>query len=476
MKKISSHPQHRQSYDPSRWYFLFAFGISFIYWIYLLCTSQTEIKWDSIDYQSLGNMIHHQGWSEFFRTGPNREPLYPFLVSISMRLADGLHIHYLKMLAVLQFTLLFLTQFFTLKILQKINIKPLLTAIVILYIGISPALINCALSLYSEILIIMLIPAAVFIISYIFTNIHDYSLPKIATWGFILGIVLLTLTFTKGIFEISGPLIILSSILMLKRFHKTKNLFKKYVVLIFVCLLTFYAGLSSYKSINKNTNGVYTLTNRGAWALYGYAARRVEPLTRERLLTALAYVPGEGACSMLFGNEKCYFWSIFSSDTFGMGKLQEITNLGFQGEALDKEMLRLAFQKVQSNPIQYLFFTALEGFKIFFWESTKLGFVIYPTWLTTLYDQILFKNALRLFMAGFSLAGICYLIRMMWRNYRPDSKMDDGQFIMLFFLLSLIVFYTAVYSLFLLGARYSVPMAPLFLCGIAYLVQRYHKA
>ncbi|MCB9770987.1 MAG: hypothetical protein H6754_00325 [Candidatus Omnitrophica bacterium] len=476
MKKNTPTPPRTHEQNSSLWYFRFAFGFSFIYWIYLLCTSQTEIKWDSLDYQNLGYMIYHQGWGEFFRTGPNREPLYPLLISISMFFADGLHIHYLKMLAVLQFALLFLTQFFTLKILQRINIKPLLTALVILYIGISPALINCALSLYSEILIIMLIPMTIFIMSHVFINLNKYSLHKIMMWGLILGIILLTLTFVKGIFEISGPLIILSSMFMLKRFYKTKNLLKRYVILIFVCLLTFYSGLSSYKFINKHTNGVYTLTNRGAWALYGYAARRVEPLTRERLLTALAYIPGEGACNMLFGNEKCYFWSIFSSDTFGMGKLQEVTNSGIQGEAIDKEMIRLSLQKVQSKPIQYLFFTGLEGFKIFFWESTKLGFVIYPPWLTAIYDQILFKNALRLVMAGFSLTGICYIIRMLWRNDRPDSKMDDGQFITLFFLLSLIVFYTAVYSLFLLGARYSVPTAPLFLCGIAYLVQRYYKA
>ncbi|MCC6759382.1 MAG: hypothetical protein IT395_07135, partial [Candidatus Omnitrophica bacterium] len=349
---------------------LCAFGLPILYWIYLLYTAQTEIKWDSFDYEHLGQMITLQGWAEFFKTGPNREPIYPLLISLCMRLADGLHVPYLKVLAALQFALLFLTQLFSFKILQKLNVKPAVSALAVFYIGISPALVNCALSLYSEILIIALIPAAILIFSKIFNSFSTYNLSRVIFAGIVIGLTLIALTFVKGIFEIAGPAIILSSLLISKRIAKKPDAFKRYLIMILAGLFTFYAAIFAYKAANKHYNGNFTLTNRGAWAFYGFAARRVEPMPKERLMAGLAFIPGEGACKKFYSEEQCYFWSFYTSDNFSITKLKELMAQGYEGEALDKELMRLSVEKITSAPLQYTVLTGLEGFKVLFWETT----------------------------------------------------------------------------------------------------------
>ena len=35
---------------------------------------------DASFYEKLGKMIHEAGWETYFRTGPHREPFYPFLI------------------------------------------------------------------------------------------------------------------------------------------------------------------------------------------------------------------------------------------------------------------------------------------------------------------------------------------------------------------------------------------------------------
>lgn len=453
--------------------FLCAFGLPILYWTYLLFTAQTEIKWDSFDYEHLGRMITYQGWAEFFKTGPNREPIYPFLISLSMRIADGLHAPYLKVLAVMQFALLFLTQLFSFKILQKLNVKPLFTALAVFYIGISPALVNCALSLYSEILIIALIPAAILIISRILNDFSKYKLGRCVGAGVMIGLTLITLTFVKGIFEIAGPLALISSLLIIKRIAKKTDALKRYIIFLLVGFLTFYAALFAYKSVNKHYNGNFTLTNRGAWAFYGFAARRVEPMPKERLMAGLAFIPGEGACKKFYSEEQCYFWSFYTSDNFSITKLKELMAQGYEGEALDKELMRLSVEKITSAPLQYTVLTGLEGFKVLFWETTKLGFVIYPGWLAALYDVELFKNFLRLAWAVLSLAGLIYGFYLLFP--RRKNKMADGAFITLFMVLSVIFFYIAIYSLFQLGPRYSVPAGPIMICLTALFMQRFYK-
>lgn len=443
-------------------------GVSLLYWTYLFFTTQPEIKWDSFDYEHLGTMISQQGWGEFFKTGPNREPLYPFLISLCMNIANSLHLAYLKVLVFVQFILLLITQLLTFKILRKLDVKPVVNALIVLYIGISPVLINCAFSLYSEILIIALIPAAILLLSRIFKDVSKYKTTHIVLRGIGVGLILTVLTLTKGIFEVAGPLILISTLFIALRLAPKANGLKKWAALILVGLLTFFSVLTAYKATNKHFNGNFTLTNRGAWALYGFSARRTEPMTQERILAGLTFIPGEGACKKFYSEEECKFWSFYHSDELGVGKLKELMAQGLDGEALDKELLRLSIEQIKINPGQYAMLTAAEGFKILFWESTKLGFVIYPGWLTTLYDNQMFKDSLRLFFAVLSLIAFLSGIKAL-------QRLKGEEILILFFILSTIFFYAAVYSLFVLGTRYAVPVAPLFLCLIALWIQRFQR-
>ena len=100
--------------------------LSLIYWIYLASTVQPILVHDALSYQHLGSILYNKGgWIEYFKTGPNREPVYPFLLSISMRLADVLSVSYLSVQIFFQFGVLWISQLLLLKILNKLKMRPL---------------------------------------------------------------------------------------------------------------------------------------------------------------------------------------------------------------------------------------------------------------------------------------------------------------------------------------------------------------
>ena len=86
------------------------FLTTFLYWIYLVFTSRMTIAFDAIDYESLGKMLAEKGWIEFFRTGPHREPFYPALIAVCMRLGNFFGLSYQLIQVLIQFLILFLTQ------------------------------------------------------------------------------------------------------------------------------------------------------------------------------------------------------------------------------------------------------------------------------------------------------------------------------------------------------------------------------
>ena len=100
-----------------------AFGICWVYWFYLIFSSQMYIVFDAKGYEGLGKMLHEKGWVEFFRTGPHREPLYPLLISVSMHLADIFSCSYEVITKFLQVVLLFSTQFLLLIALRQLKVK-----------------------------------------------------------------------------------------------------------------------------------------------------------------------------------------------------------------------------------------------------------------------------------------------------------------------------------------------------------------
>ena len=442
------------------------FVVSVLYWIYLILTSRMVIVYDATAYENLGKMIVDHGWVEFFKSGPNREPFYPALIAFSMSLGKVFGISYQFFQTIIQLLFLFLTQILTLRILKILKINNLLSALTILYLGISPAIVNSALSLFSEIATYPLILASMLLIYKSWLSFLGTKF-RIILLAIVTSLLLVLIVLNKGIFEFVIPVFF---VFFLSSAFFTRN--RKVIFNVFVYLLVvigfFYLLLFSYKSVNVIFNGSFTVSNRGAWSLYGSTARRMETLTKERFLTALAYVPGEGVCQSIFGEEKCRFWSFWKADELGSQKVSELSNM--PSEAVDNTLVVLTKQKVMKNPGQYFLLFSVEASKMFFWESTQIGYVMYPKGLTKIFTWIPIKNGLRLIMAFLTLLSVIYLIVLFWRK-RMDFLKLENPLIFLYFSLLFIFSSVGFYSIFIIIARYLLPIVPLYLIIIAYVIQ-----
>lgn len=444
-----------------------AFLISVLYWIYLALTSKPVICFDAAGYELVGKIIAEQGWLEFFKTGPHREPFYPALIAFSMHAGKALGVSYQFIQILLQLLILFLTQILTLRILCLLRINNLLSAAAILYLGISPAIVNSALSLYSEIATYPVILASMLLIH---RSWISFAGPRIRIISLAVGTSLLfvIMVLSKQIFELVTPVFLF---LLLISALSTRH--RKFVVNTLIYLVVFfsifYLLVAGYKSANKIFNGRFTITGRSAGLLYGCTARRMEPLTRERFLTALAYVPGEGVCQSIFGEEKCRFWSFLKVEELGYQKLGALSNM--PPKAVDNTLVALSMQKVLQNPAQYILLTVIEGSKMLFWESTQIGYVTYPAGLTKLFAWTPFKNGLRLGMALLTLFAFAYLAALLWRG-RKNILAAEEEFLFPYLLLLFIFSFVSFYAILLVLPRYAFPIVPLYLIVIAYVFQK----
>ena len=440
---------------------ILAFVFCFVYWSYLICTADFVISCDAIDYERRGFMIYEKGWLEYFKTGPNREPIYPLLISVSMRIADSLSVSYKSIQILLQLFILFITQILTLIILRKLKINDLLNALVILYLGISPAIVNSAFGLYSEIAVYP------FILGIIFFN-HKFwrllcsseNINKVCRAGFFLALCFLLATLTKGIFELITPIFIIISFIGSFILLRKNQLKRSVHLVVFVCvfLTTFYAPLTLYKYANKKYNGQFTLTDRGAWALYGQTARRMQPLNSKRLLSAVAFSVSWKFCSDHFSPQECQDWSFIASDNLGAAKQQELSKT-LSGEKLNKKLMSLSIEKALSNPFQYVLLMGVESLKMFFWEAPVNQYVFYPQLVMKIYSLQPIQEYLSSILALMTLIGIIYLFYCCWK-YRSENSETAGIFLSI---LILIVLYVTAHSFFYILPRYIYSLVPLYL-------------
>lgn len=448
---------------------LWAFLISFAYWIYLALTSRMEISCDAVGYEFLGKMLAEKGWADYFLGGPTREPFYPFLVSISMRIGSFFSFPYQPIQIFLQFLILFVTQLLMLRILRLLGINNWISALMIFYLGVSPAIVNSALSLFSE---IATYPLILSIILLMHRSWISLSGPKRRTIIFAIasGLAFVLMTLAKGIFEAIVP-VFACSFFLAALLTRNRRFILSALMFFAITLTVFYALISGYKLANKIFNGNFVITNRGAVMLYGGVARRTEPLTRERFLTALTYVPGEGVCEAIFGKEKCLFWGITKSDEFGFTKVGELTALGLRPEEVDKEIVWAAFKRILQKPGQFFLLWFMEGLKMIFWESTQIGFVSYSAGLTKLFCWMPIKNGLRFLMAMLTLAGLVYLVTFLFRERKNILKPQEDIKIMLFLIAIFIFLFTSAHALCIVVIRYAFPIVPLYLIIFAFFMQ-----
>lgn len=449
---------------------LWAFFLSFVYWFYLVLTSHMEISCDAVGYEYLGKMLTQKGWIEFFRTGPQREPFYPALIAFSIGVEKISGVSYQLTQIVIQLLILLLTQILAMRILWILKINDLLSALTILYLGISPAIVNSALSLFSEIIVYPFILAIVLLM---YQSWISFSGPKIRiiVLAIASGLTLVLMTLSRGIFEFIAPVFI--SLFFLSTLATRNRKFILNATAYFVIVLTvFYVLITGYKLTNKVLNGRFMVTGRGAHMLYGSVARRAEPLTRERFFTALAYIPGEGVCEAIFGKEKCFFWSPGKLDEFAYTKAGELQASGLRPEEIDKDTFRTAFKIILQKPGQFVLLWFEEGLKMFFWESTQIGFVSYSAGLTKLFCWSPIKNGLRLFMSILTFAAFIYLISFLLRERKNLFVPHENIKILLFLSFLLVFLFSSAQALFIIAGRYALPAVPLYLVVIAYTLQK----
>ena len=449
-----------------------AFILSLLYWIYLAFSTTMIIIYDADVYEKLGATIFHEGWRGFFSGNPKNEPLYPALISTSMVLEHLSSVPHLSIQRALQLMILFITQLLSLAILKKLRIHPFICAATILYMGISPALVNASISLFSEVMTFPFVLGIVLMASQTWHAAANNKRLALYINSMLFSFLFLGLTLIKGIYEyIFFALMMLMTVAALSQFllRKRTNAVK-ITAFILIATASFSLPMHFYKSLNKKYNGVYTLTdNRGDFSLYSSASRRTEDLSGKQILAGIAFTGGEGCCRRFFDEKDCYFWGIHQYDSYGVTMLKKVQEEYPKAE-VSGVMRRLSKEKIAQKPVQFALLTALEYLKMFFWESTQIGFVNYAPWQTKLYAFAVFKGALRLIVSLLSLWAFvnAFIILLLHIGKRSPPAFCDERLQIICIILLIASCHIFLYSIFMTIPRFIFPIAPLYLLLIAF--------
>jgi len=428
--------------------------VSIAYWIYLYFHTSMVIVFDAGAYEQLGRMLHDESWVNYFKTGPNREPLYPLSIALSMHMADIFHVSYQKIQLIIQVLILAVSQILLWRLLVRFNIHRFIIGAVLLYWAFSPAIVNSAFSLFSEILAYPFILLLIWFSLNLLAPVSHQRNIWVLWSGIMWGIVALALVMVKAA-SLYMLLIIGIWILVLLCGRWIRGHQRELIVVIAIAMgcLILQTGTTVYKSLNKRYNGFDVLTDRGPVMVYGNMVRRVEPHDGPRVKAAIALVPGEGVCRLLAKAEDCQYWQFMTSDALGSYRATALAASGYTSNDINKVLIHETKELIATHPLPVTFFGFLEGMKMLFWESTQIGFVTYPAWLTHAYDHLVFKSLLRLIMAiitGIALIGFAYTC------FR--SK-DANKILLLLMAIAFIFLYSWVTVL----TRYAFPIVPVYL-------------
>ena len=455
-----------------------AFVISILWWLYLFFTTQFVIVYDAEGYEQAGKLIAYHGWADYFRQALQREPMFPWLVALSMQLGDWLGCSYGYLLKLIGIFFLFLTMVFSYWLMCRLSVRPFIAAFVLLYIGISPVMTNSSMRIWSEFAIYPWVVLAVIwtIRSCKFLdNLPQDRLEYFSIIGhaMVLALIFLLIMFDKAVAE--GILILylwpfygrVVSYLRSRDYIKSKQA----AVFCLVVFLIFESVVGMYKWCNYHYNGNFAFTNRGVWLVYGSAVRRVQPLTLERLRSGLASVPGMGVCSSHYSPEDCNFWSGPYADGIWSQRLAELTHQGIKGNAAFNDFAFNTMKMVLAHPFQVLLLMAIEAQKMFFWESS-LDFVTYPDWLDNILHTVGFSYSLRIIGAILSWVACVFAFCVLCFRCQRCQFKDKGQQQALFWTVNFIFCYIWMFSWVHILDRFSFPLISLFMVLISFLIER----
>lgn len=456
----------------SRWLWFAIFCFCFFYWACLIAVSGMVIQFDAIGYEDLGRVIYEGGMDSFLRKGPTREPLYPCLVALSMFLSDmwgGTYMFYQKIIQVL---LLFSTQIMTLGILRTLRVSKVWQMAAVLYLGVSPGIINGTFSLFSEIGAFLFVALFVWIAAASFGHLLKSERPWQKTFflAFSSGLVLLLAAFTKAIFIYVFYLFLLPFVFLLLRQIYVRNRLSSALTFLYILVFScsFLSGVHMWKSANLKYNGNYAFASRGEALFYGNVSKRVRPLSFERLGAHFLSIPGEGVCRKVYPSDLCREASFFGADDFRGAELSLFLE-NIPAKDRMARLMEISFGKIREHPVRYVIFYVLEFPRMFFWESTRIGFVQYPDWLASLYDNLLFRNGIRLVVSLLTVSGFVFMFFFLVRRRHLffESSQQGERYRICFFIFWMILTYTALYSMFTIVVRYALPLSPLFIAVVA---------
>ncbi len=278
-------------------------------------------------------------------------------------------------------------------------------------------------------------------------------------------------TFAKAILEYIFLLFLLPFVvLMLISFFK-KKFAPGWCAFIFLMqfLIIFCGALHTYRSLNERTNGYFTLTDyRGPYMFYHYAVKRTDRMDKDHFLSALLMIPGEGVCRAVYGQRcKDWWWDAYP---YAIKKSEELKKMGVKETVIFRELIKEGVKVILLNPLPYSLFMSFETLKLLFWESTKIGYVVYPPWLKTLHDNIFFKSLLRFFVFFITAFSLLFLLRHLFTHrrlffeYAAHNEKTHFLFLALFFMIIFMFLYSSVIVI----TRYAFPIVPFYLIAIAF--------
>ena len=448
------------------------------FWVfYNALFSETILYFDSFGYEQLGQLLSNNSLIEYFKTGPNREPLYPLFVCLNMKLADFLHIPYTNLILLTQGLILLLSQRWLAAIFEEIRLSDKITAILVLYFVISPSILRSSLIVYSEIITYPMILAAFHLSCRAWGQLSSSQglVNNYIRYGFYVGLVFLPLMFTKAIFDLIFPLflgIFTLGLCLNNRLDRTN--FKKIILFSLIAYGVFLAPVLGYKMMNKIYNGNFAFTNRGSWALYGTAAKRILPTTPKEDLAQKVYVfPDKSLCDRWVGADACEHWFYNLPNKLGLDKASELRKQGLTEQEIDRRLVQMSLELMIKHPIKTLNGMFWEGSKLLFWEYPSWGMVILPREIRHVYEQpwgyYVFLFGINIFNLLFFLTAIgyaCYRVLHLNNTQLKERLNTNYLLIVLFLILS----YMTAHSCFFLSERNALPIVPLFLILIGIVI------
>ncbi|MCA9408769.1 MAG: hypothetical protein H6755_07195 [Candidatus Omnitrophica bacterium] len=431
---------------------------------------------DAKGYEMLGEKIYRGGWESLFSAGPDREILYIGLVAFSMRIGDILGVSFQKIQMIFQFGNLILSQILLNILLKRLEVRRSIRWGIIAYMGISPALVNSALSLYSEIIVYPFILVYTLLLSkaWFEQSFQEFRLSLFN--GIFLGITFALGVAAKGMIEYVSYICIIPFIcaaiygVIQKKFFIVRN-----SLFIVLCSFIFVQGcLVTIKSTYFKYSNKYGYLNRGPRELYGSTYKRTQNITPKGVVAALACIPGEHVCTKFFGKKECFPWTYRYRDLIGSSTREYL--MAYEEmpiEESDHWMVWLSQRLILEHPFLYSFFYGLESLKMFFWESTRIGFVTYTPFLRNLFSYELFKNFIRFSLSFLTIITFILAGRHLYCKNNYISILHYHSTHYLFFIFLIIFSFTGLYSFFDIVTRYAFPIVPLFLALIGVVFQNW---